>query len=51
MIENYGINDIHSLSFKEGVRQRVQMYLGSDDLEGTYLALKEIANKLNKLGE
>ena len=44
MIENYGINDIYSLSFKEGVRQRVQMYLGSDDLEGTYQALKEIIN-------
>lgn len=44
MIENYGINDIQSLSFKEGVRQRVQMYLGSDDLEGTYQALKEIIN-------
>ena len=44
MVENYGINDIQSLSFKEGVRKRVQMYLGSDDLEGTYQALKEIIN-------
>ena len=41
---NYGIEDIKSLSFKEGVRTRVQMYLGSDDLEGTYQALKEIIN-------
>ncbi len=44
MVENYGINDIQSLSFKEGVRTRIQMYLGSDDLEGTYQALKEIIN-------
>ena len=41
---NYGIDDIHSLTFKEGVRKRIQMYLGSDDLEGTYQALKEIIN-------
>ena len=44
MVENYGINDIQSLSFKEGVRTRINMYLGSDDLEGTYQALKEIIN-------
>lgn len=41
---SYGINDIQSLSFKEGVRSRIQMYLGSDDLEGTYQAFKEIIN-------
>ena len=41
---SYDVNDIKSLSFKEGVRQRIQMYLGSDDLEGTYQALKEIIN-------
>lgn len=40
----YGIDEIKSLSFKEGVRQRIQMYLGSDDLEGTYQAFKEIIN-------
>ena len=40
----YGINEIQSLSFKEGVRSRIQMYLGSDDLEGTYQAFKEIIN-------
>lgn len=44
MAENYGINDIQSLNFREGVRTRVQMYLGSDDLEGTYQAFKEIIN-------
>ena len=43
MVE-YGINDIQSLDFREGVRTRVQMYLGSDDLEGTYQAFKEIIN-------
>lgn len=41
---NYGINDIKSLSFKDAVRARVQMYLGSDDLDGTYQAFKEIIN-------
>lgn len=41
---SYDIKDIKSLSFKEGVRQRIQMYLGSDDLDGTYQALKEIIN-------
>lgn len=40
----YGINEIQSLSFKDGVRTRIQMYLGSDDLEGTYQAFKEIIN-------
>lgn len=44
IVENYGINDIESLSFREGVRQRIQMYLGSDDIEGTYQAVKEILN-------
>ena len=39
---NYDINSIESLSFREGVRTRIQMYLGSDDNEGTYQALKEI---------
>lgn len=44
MENNYGIDNIQSLSFREGVRTRVQMYLGSDDIEGTYQALKEIIN-------
>ena len=43
-MSEYGIDDIKSLSFKEGVRSRINMYLGSDDLEGTYQALKEIIN-------
>lgn len=41
---DYTIKDIKTLSFKDGVRTRIQMYLGSDDLEGTYQALKEIIN-------
>lgn len=44
MANKYDINDIQSLNFREGVRTRVQMYLGSDDLEGTYQAFKEIIN-------
>ena len=41
---NYTINDIESLSFRDGVRKRIQMYLGSDDIEGVYQAFKEIVN-------
>lgn len=41
---NYGVDDIKSLSFREGVRTRIQMYLGSADNEGTYQAFKEIVN-------
>ena len=41
---DYTINDIKSLSFKDGVRTRIQMYLGSDDNEGAYQAFKEIIN-------
>lgn len=41
---SYGIDDIKSLSFRDGVRERIQMYLGSDDIEGTYQAFKEIIN-------
>ena len=40
----YDINSIESLTFREGVRTRINMYLGSDDIEGTYQALKEIIN-------
>lgn len=43
-MENYGINDIKSLDFRTGVRTRIQMYLGSDDSDGAYQALKEIIN-------
>lgn len=43
-MSEYGINDIQSLSFREGVRTRIQMYLGSSDNDGTYQAFKEILN-------
>lgn len=41
---SYDAKDIKSLSFREGIRSRIQMYLGSDDLDGTYQAFKEIIN-------
>ena len=41
-MENYTINDIESLSFKDGVRQRIAMYLGSADMQGVYNAIQEI---------
>ena len=44
MNQKYDINSIESLTFREGVRTRINMYLGSDDIEGTYQALKEIIN-------
>ena len=40
----YDANSIKSLSFREGVRTRIQMYLGSADNEGAYQAIKEILN-------
>lgn len=44
MPPKYDIDNIQSLDFREGVRTRIQMYLGSDDIEGAYQALKEIIN-------
>lgn len=43
-VQKYDIDSIQSLDFREGVRTRIQMYLGSDDIEGAYQALKEIIN-------
>lgn len=43
-MSEYNAESIKSLSFRDGVRQRIQMYLGSDDIEGTYQGLKEIIN-------
>lgn len=43
-MSNYGIDSIESLSFKEGVRLRIPMYLGTSDTEGIYQALKEVIN-------
>lgn len=39
---NYTINDIETLSFRDGVRQRIAMYLGSADMNGVYGAIQEI---------
>lgn len=39
---DYDIKDIQSLSFKDGVRQRIAMYLGSADMQGVYNAIQEI---------
>lgn len=44
MNQSYTANDIKTLSFREGVRTRIQMYLGSADNEGTYQSFKEILN-------
>lgn len=41
---NYEIDQIESLSFKDGVRTRISMYLGTDDTDGIYQALKEVIN-------
>ena len=41
---DYGIDAIESLSFKDGVRKRIQMYLGSATTEGLWQGLKEIIN-------
>ena len=40
----YDIDSIQSWDFREGVRNRVQMYLGSDNTEGIYQGFKEIIN-------
>ena len=42
MANNYTINDIESLSFADGVRKRIAMYLGSADMQGVYNAIQEI---------
>ena len=42
ILSDYGIKDIQSLSFKDGVRQRIAMYLGSADMQGVYNAIQEI---------
>lgn len=44
MSNQYGVNDIDHLETREAMRTRIQMYLGSDDTDGIYQALKEIIN-------
>lgn len=41
---DYGIDSIQHLEVREAMRTRIQMYLGSNDTEGIYQALKEIIN-------
>lgn len=41
---NYTAQNIQHLETREAMRARIQMYLGSDDTEGIYQALKEIIN-------
>jgi DNA gyrase/topoisomerase IV subunit B len=41
---NYTAGNIQHLETREAMRSRIQMYLGSDDTEGIYQALKEIIN-------
>lgn len=43
-VDNYGIDSIRHLETREAIRTRIQMYLGSDDTDGIYQALKEIIN-------
>lgn len=42
MSENYTINDIDSLNFRDAVRKRISMYLGSADMQGVYNSIQEI---------
>lgn len=42
--EEYSAENIKHLETREAMRSRIQMYLGSDDTEGIYQALKEIIN-------
>lgn len=44
MSQEYGVDNIQHLETREAIRTRVQMYLGSDDTDGIYQALKEIIN-------
>lgn len=44
MKQTYDASSIKSLSFKDGVRTRISMYLGTPDTEGIYQALKEVIN-------
>lgn len=41
---NYDIDNIQHLETREAIRTRVPTYLGSEDTDGTYQALKEIIN-------
>jgi len=44
MSVDYNIDNIKHLETRDAIRSRVPMYLGSDDTDGIYQALKEIIN-------
>lgn len=44
MADKYTVDNIQHLEIRQAMRTRVQMYLGTDDTEGIYQALKEIVN-------
>lgn len=44
VVDNYGVDKIEHLETREAMRTRIQAYLGSDDTNGIYQALKEIIN-------
>ena len=44
MSENYGIDSIQHWETREAFRNRIQVQLGSDDVNGIYQAFKEIIN-------
>lgn len=44
MADNYTAENIKHLDTRNAMRQRIQMYLGSDDTDGIYQAFKEIIN-------
>ena len=41
-MSSYDINDIETLDFRQAVRTRMAMYLGSEDMNGVYNAVREI---------
>lgn len=43
-MDNYNIDSIKHLDTRTAYRERIQMYLGSDDTDGIYQAFKEIIN-------
>ena len=43
-MSNYSAENIKHLDTRNAMRQRIQMYLGSDDTDGIYQAFKEIIN-------
>mgnify|MGYP001128586280 CR=1 FL=1 len=44
MSKDYTIDDINSLNFRDAVRKRIAMYLGSADMQGVYNGIQEIVS-------